>query len=213
MSNLVTVANIDIDTGVEELADFDTNDVVDIDDGGSGVVLEKKTSNFLWPDSEGEEVEASEENPVYIVAQSDGGSKPYAEDELSSTTREEAFGEIDIDEPAEKLKDDAEAARVYYLADNPRDIEEFRAAKERIRSRIAELLDVPAVDDPEVGFSSWPPSWEKAEKPARLILLDAWLSMGGTWTAAYNELGSKRLASAMKDEVYGTEDWRGGFGM
>jgi len=55
-----------------------------------------------------------------------------------------------------------------------------------------------------------PDSWRKAEKPARLILLDAWSSMGGTFRGARQELGSKRLAAAMKDEVLMWEGWRQG---
>jgi len=58
---------------------------------------------------------------------------------------------------------------------------------------------------------SMPRSWREADKPARLILLDAWQSMGGTFRGARRELGSNRLAAAMKDEVLGGwEGWREG---
>ena len=63
----------------------------------------------------------------------------------------------------------------------------------------------------DIGFDSWPDSWEKSKKPARLIALDAWSSMGGTWTGCFAEIGSKRICSAFKDEMYGTTHWRGGF--
>jgi len=53
-----------------------------------------------------------------------------------------------------------------------------------------------------------PDSWEKSEKPARLILLDAWSSMGGTFRGARQELGSARLAASMKDRVLQWEGWR-----
>jgi len=55
---------------------------------------------------------------------------------------------------------------------------------------------------------SMPRSWREADTPARLILLDAWASMGGTFTKARQELGSARLAAAMKDEVLQWEGWR-----
>jgi len=57
---------------------------------------------------------------------------------------------------------------------------------------------------------SMPESWRDADTPARLILLDAWASMGGTFTKARQELGSARLAAAMKDEVLQWEGWRRG---
>jgi len=53
-----------------------------------------------------------------------------------------------------------------------------------------------------------PESWEESPKPNRLILLDAWSSMGGTFEGARRELGSKRLAASMKDRVLQWEGWR-----
>jgi len=53
-----------------------------------------------------------------------------------------------------------------------------------------------------------PDSWEESPKPNRLILLDAWSSMGGTFRGARKELGSARLAASMKDRVLQWEGWR-----
>jgi hypothetical protein len=53
-----------------------------------------------------------------------------------------------------------------------------------------------------------PDSWEESPKPNRLILLDAWSSMGGTFRGARKELGSNRLAASMKDRVLQWEGWR-----
>jgi hypothetical protein len=53
-----------------------------------------------------------------------------------------------------------------------------------------------------------PDSWEESPKPNRLILLDAWSSMGGTFRGARKELGSKRLAASIKDRVLQWEGWR-----
>jgi hypothetical protein len=55
-----------------------------------------------------------------------------------------------------------------------------------------------------------PDSWEDSPKPNRLILLDAWASMGGTFRGARRELGSNRLAASMKDRVLQWEGWREG---
>jgi len=55
-----------------------------------------------------------------------------------------------------------------------------------------------------------PDSWEESPKPNRLILLDAWSSMGGTFRGARRELGSNRLAASFKDRVLQWEGWRQG---
>jgi len=55
-----------------------------------------------------------------------------------------------------------------------------------------------------------PDSWQESDKPDRLILLDAWSSMGGTFRGARKELGSNRLAASMKDRVLQWEGWRNG---
>lgn len=73
-----------------------------------------------------------------------------------------------------------------------------------------DLEDVSAnsISTNDLGFDSWPDSWEESEIPARLIALDAWSSMGGTWTGCFREIGSKRICSAFKDEMLGTTRWR-----
>jgi len=69
--------------------------------------------------------------------------------------------------------------------------------------------------DPTANDWSMPPSWRDADVPARVILLDAWSSMGGQFdcdgACCMGELKSKRLCGAMKDEVLGTDKWRGGW--
>jgi len=55
-----------------------------------------------------------------------------------------------------------------------------------------------------------PDSWEQSDTPNRVILLDAWSSMGGSFEGARRELGSARLAAAMKDRVLQWEGWRQG---
>jgi len=73
----------------------------------------------------------------------------------------------------------------------------------------ADAVDPDAAALAETTFGI-PESWEESPKPNRLILLDAWSSMGGTFEGARRELGSKRLAASMKDRVLQWEGWREG---
>ena len=69
-----------------------------------------------------------------------------------------------------------------------------------------------AMGDAELAETTFgiPESWQESDKPDRLILLDAWSSMGGTFRGARKELGSNRLAASMKDRVLQWEGWRNG---
>lgn len=62
---------------------------------------------------------------------------------------------------------------------------------------------------------SMPESWVESERPARLILLDAWASMGAQFSCGggccMGELHSEELCASMKTAVLGTELWRGGW--
>jgi hypothetical protein len=62
---------------------------------------------------------------------------------------------------------------------------------------------------------SMPRSWRQSDTPSRVILLDAWSSMGAQFdcggACCMGELKSERLCGAMKDEALGTTDWRGGW--
>lgn len=58
---------------------------------------------------------------------------------------------------------------------------------------------------------NYPSSWRKSSKPNRLILLDAWNGMGGSWRSCYPEYGGKDFCSDMKDRVWGTTKWRNRF--
>jgi hypothetical protein len=199
------LARLDSNT-VAEL-ELNESDWVRYGDGEQqfGVITGKIDGPLAWPTGDdSEEMVGDEGETVYVVARMTGGSKPYTEDELDEANRDDIIEDDEYmpDDPAEDL-DEAEMSAVYSMMDDTRDLDELY--------QIAELINVPGVDDPGVGFDDWPPSWEKSEKPARLILLDVWSSVGGSWTGAFQEFGSKRLASAMKDEVLGTERWRGRF--
>lgn len=189
--------------GVEELADFAEGDVVEVD-GEKSVITAKMTESFEWPGLEDEEeVEASEESPMYIVARMSGGAKPVPASALTGSSFEDEEDEEDPD--PKKLVDDAELANIYSHVDDVENLGQFRFT-------YSQLANIPGVDDPETGFSSLPNGWNRG------TVLKVWAKFGGTWTGCHREMTkhkgpafSKRFCSAMKDEVLQTEMWRGKF--
>lgn len=72
------------------------------------------------------------------------------------------------------------------------------------------LTDV--VDEDVDSLDDLPEGWDRES------VLEYWSSIGGTWESAVDDLTdefgeerAKRLASAMKDELLGTERWRNRF--
>jgi hypothetical protein len=185
-------------------ASFAEGGVVGYGDGNLGVITAKLTENFTWPNAAGgdeREIEASGDEPVYIVARETGGAKPFTADELSTASFD---GETpDSDELAE-----ADLAAVYEecAVSGLDDAAAFDVA-------LTDMLNIPGVDDPEVGFASLPAGWD------RTSVLKAWASLGASFTSARARFRSHgmsdrmatRLAATIKDEALGTELWRGGF--
>lgn len=191
---------------VASLESFSEGDWVEYSEGNYGVVVGKLSGGLEWPtgEEETEKVEVDEDENVYVVARASGGSKPFTADDLNGAERSDVIDTDDVpDEPEEDI-DDAAMSRAYYVADAPYTAEELMNAR-------AELVSVPGVDDPGVGWDSYPDSWEDADVPARLILLDAWTSMEASFTGCVAEIGSKRVCASMKDQVLGTTRWRGKF--
>lgn len=185
-------------------AQFEQGDMVSYGSGDqqNGLVLEVFTGSFEWPvdDEETEEVDADQDEPVYIVARAAGGSGVFAESELESSTFLD-----DVEANPSELAD-AEPAKIYDAMDDPNSLAEFRAAR-----NVIENLNVPGVDDPEVGFAPGEP-----EGWTRLSFLKAWRSLGMTWTSCVAEMSGdvsrpKRWCAALKDTIYGTERWRNRF--
>lgn len=226
-----------------ELQDFEYEEgqIVEHESKGSGVIAAIITSNTEWYPEPGNDdskvqIEASEEDPVYIIALMEGGSIP-AEPEDFSEGPDELPGEgesPDLDEEADETE--MNMAPVYSYMDDPYDYEELQEAKKKLIHEeyaeelsehmeaeelslydmgdmdLAELLNVPGVDDPEVGFASDPEGW------TRKSYLQAWATVGATWRSCYARMlrhfgprMSKRWCSALKDEVLGTERWRNRF--
>jgi len=181
---------------VAQLAEFTTNQVVEYGDGNAGVVLEVYTDDFEW---QGETREVGDE-PIYVVARETGGTKPFAESELTDTDPDSAFkrDQADMDSPAEEVAD-AELSAVYERLDDLHDA--------------AELANIPGVDDPGVGWDEYPDSWDESSRPNRLILLDMWTSMDASFTGCVREMSGRirspeRFCAATKDEIYGNSGWR-----
>jgi len=183
----------ELDYTIAELAQFSEGDVVDISgDGGTGVITGVMTSTFEFPvgsgDDDLEEVEASSDSPVYIVAD-ENGVRAVSEDEVSE-------GSFDGDSPDTKELSNAELGSAYQHMDDP--------------YSTAELLNIPGVDDPEVGFSELPEGW------TRKSVLQAWASLGGSFTTCRADMAGEirsptRWCAALKDEVLQTERWRNRF--
>jgi hypothetical protein len=206
----IDVARIVWDDESDQLASIGEGDWVSYGDKRSqiGVVVSSVDPPIEWPtgDDESETIDPNDDAPVYVVARLSGGSKPFTADELDPISREEAIGDESAmpDNPVDDAADDAELSVGYTM------LSRTQVAELHDRG-LSELIDVPGVDDPGVGFDSWPDSWVTSETPARLIALDAWASMGGTWRGCFAEIGSRRLCSAFKDEILQTERWRNRF--
>jgi hypothetical protein len=232
--------------------EYDLGEIVGTPEG-VGVVSAFVEENFEFPvgaadrvdrieeedeDVEMKEIEASEDDPIYIVSLQDGGSTAVSANEIDPD------GELEGDDGKEitsfeEVGDDAgeaEMAPVYAYCNDPSNIAELEQAKiqlihERQAAALAdyveseemnvaelqdfsyeELVNIPGVDDPHVGFDELPPGW------TRKSVLQAWASLGGMWRTCYprmvRSMGpnfAKRWCSALKDEVLRTEMWRNRF--
>lgn len=238
----------------EELQDWELGDIVSTD-FGDGIIAAFVEEDFEFPrglegqveriedeeerdDIEMEEIEASEDNPVYIVALQEGGSVAVGADEISGEGSLEDDDGKDITDWEEVTEegDEAELSPLYEYMDDPNSREELEAAKrkyihEQNATALAdyvegsdvtldtlaelsseELQNIPGVDDPHVGFDELPPGW------TRKSVLQAWASLGGMWRTCFPRMirvrgprFARRFCAALKDEVLRTEEWRGKF--
>jgi hypothetical protein len=231
--------------------EYDLGQPVEVPDG-EGIIAAFVEENFEYPvgvedrverieeedeDVEMEEIEASSDNPVYIVSLLEGGSVAVSADEIEEIEGLEGDGK-EIESPEEVMDEgsDAELAPVYSYCDNPSDSEQLEEAKKQyIHQNYAaelgeyvensdvslatleelsseELVNVRGVDDIHTGFDELPPGW------TRKSVLDAWTTFNGMWRICYARMVSrmgpnfaKRWCSALKDETLRTEEWRGKF--
>jgi len=252
--NTIDLTPFKNDLSDEELQDYDMGEIVSTPDG-AGIIAGMSEESFEFPvgapdrmerieeeeeitDDMMEEIDASEDEPVYIVALQKGGSVAVTADEISAGALEGDEGtEITSwDEETTDTADEAELAPVYKHCDNPGSRASLERAKvkfihENYASELAryvdehdsslavlqemsseELVNIRGVDDPHVGFDRLPPGW------TRKSVLQAWASVGGMWRTCYPRMirvrgpnFAKRWCAALKDEVLRTEEWRGKF--
>jgi len=234
---------------VEELQEYELGEIVSTEDG-DGIIAAFVEENFEYPagaadrierieeedeEVETEEIEASPDDPVYIVALQNGGSVAVTADEIEGGGSLEGEG-ADIEEWPPEEGPDAELAPVYKYCDDPSDVAQLQEAKknlvmERQAAALAdyvensetslaqlgemsyeELVNIRGVDDPHVGFDELPPGW------TRKSVLQAWASLGGMWRTCYPRMVrvrgpnfAKRWCAALKDGVLMAEEWRGKF--
>jgi uncharacterized protein (DUF736 family) len=127
-----------------------------------------------------DDVEASSNSPAYAVALKD--ARVGSEFYKASQLEEAELPDVDVDEPS---------------------------------SDIEAMLDIAAATDGEYEALDWtmPESWRESETPARVILLKAWADMNGQFdcdgACCMGDLKDAELCASMKDEVLGTDEWRG----
>jgi len=175
-----------------------------------GVVTEVFTEATEWNDADqfdakyltdDGKLDGRRSSPIYLLATEDSGVEPFRASELDKMPEEEAFG-TEEKESAEQYLDKLDQATL--TADCP------------IGDQDAwEVVGEAVLTTPGLGFKSWPDSWVKADKPARLIALDAWTSMGASFRGCVREMrgnvvAPKRFCASFKDEIYGTTYWRNG---
>jgi hypothetical protein len=199
-------------TGEQLEQDISANDYVEYEDDTYGLILEKHESNFEFPggsdpDSDVVEVEASGDDPVYIVGKGEGGTEPMSGDGLTVVDRDEIFDEDDPDGSTD-IEDVDEEELVEMSAygsdyESP-DVEE-----------LVNVDAIPGVSGTNTGDAPWPPSWYASSKPARLIALDAWQDFNLSFTGCAREMRGRvrrvnAFCAAFKDAILGYESWREG---
>jgi len=172
-----------------------------------GYVIEVYEDNFSWFDHDEDEpidVEVNEGETAYAVAlgTQTAGAQVFSADELEPEDRDEILGDVDVDAD---IGDAAEEV-------DPEDLEGNEA--EAGEAELAVGIDsVPRATRTQAGLSPWPESWRKSNKPARLIALDAWTSMGGTFRGCRRSIighvrNPNRFCAAWKDQIYMHTYWR-----
>lgn len=158
---------------------YNEGSVVEYDDGNRGVVTAVKTENFAVPEGEDSErdVEASSDEPKYVVARETGGFGVYRGNELASDSFPDTPGSA---------------------------------------SDVAEAEPTESAMAKDVGWNSYPPTWEDSPIPNRVILLDVWSSLGASFSGCVRHMRGdisdvNEFCGATKDEVLQTTRWRNRF--
>jgi len=161
------------------MPEYDVGDVVEID-GEVGLVvslIEEDTEWFPDPDDddEGYEIEATPEEPVYLVALESGDTVPFGGQQLEDGE----WPDVEVDEDPEEIEDeivDAELSEVYHKVDDPANYEEFENALAELASP---AIDLPGANTAGIGFATDPPGWNRSS------YLKAWRTFRGRWRVCY----------------------------
>jgi len=188
-------------------ASYSEGSTVEVD-GEFGVIVAKMTSNFEDPSTDSdEEVEASSDSPVYVVAKESGGFTIVSASDLKKTSE----GEEDMDSKDLADSDRENSHSWYDQVDDLDDPDEVSRAVNSYRDTVP-VEDLPRANagDPYVGFKRLPNGWN------RKSVLQAWASLGGTWRTCVADMSGeirspRQFCSKLKDEVLMTEKWRGKF--
>jgi len=161
--------------------------------------------------------------PVYIPLSENQGR--YEPGEWVETPSGKGFIDDRVTEGSVDGTDASDSSPVYVVGLLDGGVEFRRASdltateppESDVEDPMSDVKEENDVTDNTVTANDWsmPESWEESDTPARVILLDAWTSMGAQFdcggACCMGELKSERLCGAMKDEALGTEQWRGGW--
>lgn len=175
--------------------EFEAGDVVETPDG-LGFVDDRITEGTV----DGEE--ATEDEPIYAVGMvEEADVNFYREEQLESGE----LPDTDVDDPVEDIAEEGTDTQAHMFADS-------LAYSEKYQTDVLQFGDF-----------DYPDSWEESEVPARLILMDAWTSMGGQFDcgggacckgtmrqSGMSERASDQFCASMKDRVLQWEGWRQG---
>lgn len=156
---------------------------------GNGVIVDILTSGF---EEEGVSVEASEDEPKLVVVLGDG---------------DDPWGFYTPDEVDQEDWDSG--------VDDPRsDLSEEDESRENLMFRLEQALAAFRGRQHQEGHFTWPESWRESDKPARLIALDAWISMRGSVSGCMREMRGEvadpgRFCADFADRLYQWDYWRG----
>lgn len=170
---------------------IDVTDTVQYNDK-KGMVIEKYTENTEWtPDPENDdeyyEIEASEEDPVFLVALEDGNTKPLLESQVKSADWSDVSGEMPLDEVNEEAPK-AQLSDTYHKVDDAAELEQFMDARDELghisteykeASLASPAIDLPGANTAGIGFSEDPPGWDRSS------YLKAWSTFKGKWRICY----------------------------
>jgi len=175
-----------------------------------GFIIDIHEDNFTHYDEdadEGIEVVVDDGETVYLVGLGliDAGAHPFYAEDLEPLDRDDVLGDMDVDAEPEDVEEAMDMSTEE--ASGQLDAVELQAG----------VSDVPGLTRNQMGLQPWPYSWRNSNKPARLIAMDAWISMGRSFrgcrrSVVGNIRNPNRFCAAFKDAIYGHPYWREGGG-